>query len=76
MAERVAVNVAALCGAALGGAIVVAADARATAYLPLPLGAALSTRPRAFAAACVAAFGVPLLGTLACRWWWRGRPRR
>jgi hypothetical protein len=67
MAEHAGVRVAAWLGAALAGAIIVATDARSSAYLPLPLSAAVSPQPLWFGLACAAAFAVPFAGTLCVR---------
>ena len=67
MAESLSVRVAAWLGAALAGAVIVAADARASAYLPLPLSAAASNRPAEFGLASAVAFVAPFLGTLCLR---------
>ena len=67
MAEHAGVRVAAWLGAALAGAIIVATDARSSAYLPLPLSAVVSPQPLWFGLACAAAFAVPFAGTLCVR---------
>ena len=67
MAEHAPVRVAAWVGAALAGAIIVATDARSSAYLPLPLSAAVSPQPLCFGLACAAGFAAPFAGTLCVR---------
>jgi len=67
MARDGYVRAAALCGAALGGAFVLPAAARSSAYLPIPIATAVCDAPLPFAAACASAFLVPFVGTLLRR---------
>ena len=64
MERSARVNIAAYAGAALAGAVLLAAgDApgppRSSAYLPMPLAAAVSDQPGSFALAAMLAFTVP-----------------
>jgi len=68
MARDAWVQLAALLGAAVAGALVGASAARSSAYLPVPLALALADARSAFAAACASAFCLPFVVTLLRRW--------
>ena len=61
MERSSAIRTGAYMGAALAGAIIVSADVRSSAYLPIPLAVCLAAQPFWMAAAASAAFGVPFL---------------
>jgi len=64
MADDAWINTGALAGAACAGGIISSTAARSTAYVPVPLAIALSSRRASFAAACGLAFLCPFVTTM------------